>query len=229
MSIHVWEPTNVTRLLTIPPSRRFAHVINLDFFSDLVEVLNHIMETVELGHREQLHCIATVFTILSGQGEVLNIDPLRFYGHLYRNLLVIHAGQSHSDLPVVLRTLHGVLVKRRKHMSHGRLLAFVKRLSLLSATLLPHGTVACLGIVKSVMQLTSSMEILLDTDTSTGSGRYDPLLDDPEYCNAQCTALYEVVALGRHYHPIVRRMAHHIAAGVPATGDGSLAPEIGKL
>lgn len=208
---------------------RFSHVINLDFFSDLVEVLNNIMETVDLGHREQLHCIQTVFTILSGQGEVLNIDPLRFYGHLYRNMLVINAGQNHSDLLIVLRTLFAVLVRRRKHMSHGRMLAFVKRLSTLSVHLQHHGIVACLGIIKTVMQLTSSLEMLLDTDTSTGSGRYSAYLDDPEYCNAQCTALYEMASLSRHYHPIVRKMAHHIASGVPATGDGSLVPEIGKL
>lgn len=223
------DPNSQLLSATLEGLAEFSHVINLDFFSDLVEVLNNIMESVELGHREELHCIATVFTILSGQGEVLNIDPLRFYGHLYRNLLVVNAGQNHGDLLIVLRTLYAVMIRRRKHMSHGRLLAFVKRVATLSVQLLHHGTVSCLGIVKTVMQLTSSLESLLDTDTSHGSGRYDAQLDDPEYCNAQCTALYEMATLGRHYHPIVRKMAHHIAAGVPATGDGSLVPEIGKL
>lgn len=187
------------------------------------------MENEELGYREELHCIQTVFTILSGQGEVLNIDPLRFYGHLYRNLLVINAGKNHSDLLIILRTLNEVLIKRRKNMSHHRMLAFVKRLMTLSMQLMHHGTTSCLGIIKTVLQLTSSLEIILDTDTSVGSGRYKPELNDPEYCNANCTALYEVAALGRHYHPIVRKMAHHIAAGVPASGEGSLIPEIGKL
>lgn len=223
------DPNSQLLSATLEGLAEFSHVINLDFFSDLIEVLHHIMETVELGYREQLHCIQTVFTILSGQGEVLNIDPLRFYGHLYRNMLVINAGKNHSDLPIILQTLFAVLVRRRKHMSLGRMLAFVKRLATLSVQLSHHGTVACLGIVKTVMQLSSTLEILLDTDTSTGSGRYNAMLDDPEYCNASCTALYEMASLGRHYHPVVRRMAHHIAAGVPATGDGSLIPEIGKL
>lgn len=187
------------------------------------------MENEDLGYREELHCIQTVFTILSGQGEVLNIDPLRFYGHLYRNLLLINAGKNHADLLIILRTLNEVLIKRRKNISHHRMLAFVKRLMMLSLQLMHHGTTSCLGIIKTVMQLTSSLEIILDTDCSIGSGRYNPELNDPEYCNANCTALYEVSALSRHYHPIVRKMAHHIAAGVPATGDGSLAPEIGKM
>ncbi|KAI9577207.1 hypothetical protein GQX74_005741 [Glossina fuscipes] len=51
----------------------FAHVINLDFFADLIDVLNRVLETQEdLGYHEQLHCIQTIFAILSGQGEILN-------------------------------------------------------------------------------------------------------------------------------------------------------------
>lgn len=187
------------------------------------------METAELGYREQLHCIQTVFTILSGQGEALNIDPLRFYGHLYRNLLTVNAGQNHGDLLIILRTLNEVLVKRRKNITQQRLLAFVKRLLTLSMQLLHNGTAGCLGIVKTVMQLTSSLDIILDTDTTTGSGRYDPELEDPEFCNANCTTLYEVAALVRHYHPVVRKMAANLAAGVPASGEHSLNPEISKL
>lgn len=45
-----------------------------------------------LNHRDQLMCVQTVFSVLSGQGECLNIDPLRFYTHLYRNLMHINAG-----------------------------------------------------------------------------------------------------------------------------------------
>lgn len=187
------------------------------------------METAELGYREQLHCIQTVFTILSGQGEVLNIDPLRFYGHLYRNLLVCDAGKNHDDVQIIIKTLMEVLVKRRKNISQSRLMAFIKRIVTLSTQLLNHGTMACLGIVKTVMQATSSLEILLDTDTTIGSGKYDPELDDPEFCNANCTALYELAALVRHFHPIVRKVANHIAQDMPATGEGSLPSEIGKL
>lgn len=187
------------------------------------------METEDLGYREELHCISTIFTILSGQGEVLNIDPLRFYGHLYRNMLVVNGGKNHTDLLIILRTLNEVLIKRRKNMTHHRHLAFVKRLVMLSMQLIHNGTAACLGIVKTVMQLTSTLEIILDTDATIGSGRYNAELNDPEYCNANCTALYELTALARSYHPTVRKLAQHIASGVPATGEGSLNPEIGKL
>lgn len=187
------------------------------------------METQDLGYRQQLHCIQTVFTILSGQGEALNIDPLRFYGHLYRNLLACSAGKNHEDFQIILRTLNEVLIKRRKIMTQPRLVAFIKRIAIQSMQLLNNGTLATLGIIKTIMQLSSSMAGLLDTDTSIGSGIYDPYLNDPEYCNGNCTALYELATLSRHFHPTVRKVSMHLAFGAPASGDGSLPPEIGSL
>ncbi|XP_013116892.2 nucleolar complex protein 3 homolog [Stomoxys calcitrans] len=224
------DPTSRVLSAILEGLAEFAHVINLDFFSDLIEVLNNILETQEdLGYREQLHCIKTIFIILSGQGEVLNIDPIRFYQHFYRNMLAVHAGKNHEDFLIILQTLDEVLVKRRRNMSQHRLMAFIKRLLTVSLNLLHHGTLATLGTIKTTFQLTSVLDILLDTDDSIGSGKYDPELEDPEYCNASCTALYELTMLSRHYHPIVRKMATHIANGVPASGEGSLPSEIGKL
>lgn len=79
------------------------------------------------------------------------------------------------------------------------------------------------------MQLNRSVDILLDLDTSVGEGKYQPEIDDPEFANASNTALFETVLLSRHYHPVVRKLAKNIASGVPATGDGSLPLEYGKL
>lgn len=74
---------------------RFAHCINVEFYQDLVRVLEGLLcdEDAPLATRHQLLCVQTVFTILSGQGEFLTIDPSSFYAHLYRNLLPINAGK----------------------------------------------------------------------------------------------------------------------------------------
>ena len=74
-----------------------------------------------------------------------------------------------------------------------------------------------------------SVDILLDPDSSVGQGMYFPELEDPEYCNASNTALWELIALQRHYHPTVRKFARNILLGIPATGDGCLQPELTKL
>ncbi|EDW38133.1 GL12190 [Drosophila persimilis] len=224
------DPTSRVLSAILEGLAEFAHVINLDFFSDLINVLNKILEEQdELGYRERLHCIQTIFVILSGQGEVLNIDPIRFYQHFYRNMLAVQAGKNHDDFTIILRTLDEVLVKRRRNMSQQRLMAFVKRLLTGSLYLLHNGTLATLGTIKQTFQLTSVLDALLDTDCTIGSGRYDPELEDPEYCNAAATSLYELTILARHYHPTVRRLAMHIANGVPASGDGALPTDIGKL
>jgi len=73
------------------------------------------------------------------------------------------------------------------------------------------------------------VDILLDPDSSVGQGMYFPELEDPEYCNASNTALWELIALQRHYHPTVRKFARNILLGIPATGDGCLQPELTKL
>ncbi|XP_055707209.1 nucleolar complex protein 3 homolog [Phlebotomus papatasi] len=224
------DPNSKLLATTLEGLAKFAHVINLEFFSDLVNVLNSIMETVELDYREQLHCIQTVFVMLSGQGEVLNIDPIRFYNHLYRNLLIVHAGKNHGDFLIILKTLTEVLVKRRKDVTYQRLLAFTKRIMTASLQVLHNGSLGCICVAKNMLQLTSkAVDVLLDTETFVGSGRYDPELPDPEYCNANCTLLYEVSALMRHYHPVCVKMARHLAAGAPISGEGSLSVDVAKL
>ena len=40
-------------------------------------------------NRDSLLLVSTVFTILSGQGEALNIDPASFYIHLYNNMFLL--------------------------------------------------------------------------------------------------------------------------------------------
>lgn len=193
-----------------------------------MRVLDRLLKESWIGYREKLHCIQTVLIMLSGQGEALNLDPSRFYTTLYASLLTPHAGRNHDIVQILLQTLSQALIKRRKKLTHQRLIGFTKRLCTLSLQVQHNGTLGCLGMVKNVMQLNKFTDVLLDMDNSMGDGKYLPELDDPEYSNAANTALYELSILSRHYHPVVAKMAKHIAVGVPASGEGSLAPELGK-
>lgn len=129
----------------------------------------------------------------------------------------------------ILATLDSVLLKRRNNITYHRYLAFVKRLSMMSLQLLHNGALGCLGVMRTGMLLNTSLDILLDIDSVVGSGVYDPQVEEPEFSNANCTSLYELTALHRHYHPIVRKFANNIANGVPSSGPGMLPPDIGKL
>lgn len=215
--------------VTLEGLSKFAHAINVEFFSDLIEVMNSLLSMENLGYREQLHCIQTVFTILRGQGELLNIDPARFYTHLYKNLLRVHAGKNESDFESVLITLDNVLLKRRNNITYHRYLAFIKRIAMMALQLSHFGALGCLAVIKSGMILNSSLDILLDTDRTLGSGKYNSEVEEPEFCNANCTLLYELATLARNYHPTVRRLARNVLAGVPNSGPGMLPPDLAKL
>ena len=72
-------------------------MINVDFFHDLVSSFHGLLSSGTLqSTRQVLLCVQTVFVMLSGQGEAINIDPQRFYGHCYRALNDVSLGQSHT-------------------------------------------------------------------------------------------------------------------------------------
>lgn len=131
-------------------------------------------------------------------------------------------------VPTLLETLNLALIKRRKKITSKRIIGFVKRISTASLQVLHGSSISYLALIKLILQMNRAADVLLDLDTSTGDGKFLPELDDPEYCNASTSALFEMTLLGRHYHPIVAKYARHIANGVPSTGPGSLPPEFGK-
>ncbi|XP_076856806.1 nucleolar complex protein 3 homolog [Brachyhypopomus gauderio] len=206
---------------------KFAHLINLEFFDDLLTVLHSLITSNDLSYRESLHCILTAFHILSGQGDVLNIDPLKFYTHLYKTLLTLHAGATNQDTAIALQCLDVMLAKRRKQVTLHRALAFLKRLSTLALHVMPDSSVAILATNRTLVHTFPKCDILLDNDMQ-GSGVYLPELDEPEYCNPQNTCLWELHTLKRHYHPMVRKYATHLLCGAPSEGSGALGMELSR-
>uniref|UniRef100_A0ABI7XS04 Nucleolar complex protein 3 homolog n=1 Tax=Felis catus TaxID=9685 RepID=A0ABI7XS04_FELCA len=182
---------------------------------------------LDLSYQESLHCVQTAFHILSGQGDVLNIDPMKFYTHLYKTLFKLHAGATNEGVEIVLQCLDVMLTKRRKQVSQQRALAFIKRLCTLALHVLPNSSIGILATNRILMHTFPKTDLLLDNE-SQGSGVFLPELDEPEYCNAQNTALWELHALRRHYHPIVQRFAAHLIAGAPSEGSEALKPELSR-
>ncbi|KAG9485036.1 nucleolar complex protein 3 homolog [Eleutherodactylus coqui] len=206
---------------------KYAHLINLEFFDDLLVVLNKLIESGDLNYRESLHCVQTAFNILSGQGDVLNIDPLNFYAHLYKTLYGLSAGSTNDDTAIALQCLELMLTKRRKQVSPQRALAFIKRLSIVALHVLPNSCIGILSTNRGLLQTFPKSDILLDNE-SQGSGLYLPELDEPEYCNAQNSALWELHTLQRHYHPVVRVFAAHLCAGAPSEGSSALRASLSR-
>ncbi|KDQ18509.1 hypothetical protein BOTBODRAFT_63430 [Botryobasidium botryosum FD-172 SS1] len=104
----------------LPPAlegiARFAHLVNIDFFRDLLRVLKELMlrgkvednpEAPEANAvtedqeilRQRLLCIVAAFELLSGQGEALNIDLGEFINHLYAIIPELAVSPSIEDAP----------------------------------------------------------------------------------------------------------------------------------
>ncbi|XP_041370300.1 nucleolar complex protein 3 homolog [Gigantopelta aegis] len=207
---------------------KFAHLINIDFFDDLFTVFKNILESGELQYRQSLQCIQTAFTILSGQGAALNIDPMNFYRHLYQKLLKIHAGSDSKDILIILNCLDLMISKRKRQVSQPRILAFLKRLCTICLQHQPHAVLGILSAVRSLIHNHTSTDLLFDNEAQ-GSGVYLPELDDPEHCHAHNATLWEITTLRNHFHPVVRRFATHISKQCPSTGEGQLIPDLARM
>ncbi|KAJ3744638.1 nucleolar complex-associated protein-domain-containing protein [Lentinula detonsa] len=79
---------------------KYAHLVNIDFFQDLMKVLRGLIlshsndqreeanpEEVVITIRHRLLFIVTAFELLSGQGEALNMDLSDFISYLYASIL----------------------------------------------------------------------------------------------------------------------------------------------
>ncbi|KAF2400715.1 nucleolar complex protein-like protein 3 [Trichodelitschia bisporula] len=99
---------------------RYAHLINQDFFGDLLEALKDLIRDAEEDEeeeqdeqqvrnitREQLLCVVTAFALLQGQeaskaASTLHLDLDFFIGHLYRTL---HGAAMNADIELGAKSL----------------------------------------------------------------------------------------------------------------------------
>jgi nucleolar complex protein 3 len=116
---------------------KFAHLINLEFFEDIIKIMHQLIESNTLTFKSQLHCIKTIFIVLSGQGEALTIDPLKFYSTLYNILLKFDATGDFENTLLLADCINMMFFKRVKQVPTSRLLSFIKRLSTVALQLEP--------------------------------------------------------------------------------------------
>ncbi|RNA30303.1 nucleolar complex 3 -like protein, partial [Brachionus plicatilis] len=181
---------------------KFAHLINLDFFEDLLKLMHEMIESDKLNFRSKLHCIKTIFVVLSGQGEALTIDPMKFYTSLYNILLQLNASGSLDNIYLLADCIDMMFFKRRKQIPTPRILAFIKRLSIVSLQLEPAGTAVVLNILRKLINMNKSSDLLFDNEYQD-SGIYNPELPEPDYSNSQNSTLWEFHLMRRHYNKMI--------------------------
>lgn len=207
---------------------RFAYLINLEFFDDLNSVLCSMMESGKLTDVEKLHGVYTLFTILAGQAESLHIDPHRIYCHMYQGLLNLSHAVDVEHFDLTLKCLEFNILRKKKKISASRILAFTKRVSTVCLQTPVHGTLGLLGAVRNILTNVKGSDILLDSESTLGSGLYLPEVDDPEHCNPQSTAMWELHLLKKHYNPAIKLFSQHLLHGCPSQGRFVLPDKLAK-
>ncbi|XP_050424907.1 nucleolar complex protein 3 homolog [Adelges cooleyi] len=209
---------------------KFSHSINLEFYHDILTVLDSVIKKHQLNVHEQLCCIKTIFVILSGQGSVINIDPVHFYSHLYKVIPELDCCKNHTYLDTFLRTIEALFLTGRKKVTANSTLSFVKRMATLTLHTLHNSALGILSAMRTIIQTNKNTEALLDVDPSYGQGIYDAELLEPEHCNAGSTALWELATLQRHYHPEVCKLSRVVASlTAPQANQTTLRPELAKM
>ncbi|RKP02694.1 hypothetical protein CXG81DRAFT_10501 [Caulochytrium protostelioides] len=211
----------------------FAHLINIEFFSDIFAVLKKLLVTSEsartitasgggerhdvdasprIGLESRLFCVISMIKMLHIQGQALNEDPTQIITALYTITLDVMM-QPNGQLVYRLQTmllsaLDLMFLSRRQNMAD-RLAAFIKRLA---STAMQADAPVALGILALVRQLIIKYPALLallepDEEARVGMGGFQPEVDQPELANAFATSLWELVELTAHWHPIVGEYA----------------------
>lgn len=194
---------------------KFCHLIDIQFFDDLINILFNLMKSDLLDTNQALNCCLTVFTILAQKESILDIDHQRFYCRLYQILPEIDCHTKSETILILLKCLEIMIIRKRRQISFSRVLAFMKRCAIISLQCNESTAFAIMSFLRRLLIDHPKSDLLLDVE-SIGSGMYLPYLDDPETCSANATHLWELQLLRRHVDQNVRLLVEHILKGCPS-------------
>ncbi|EGT43553.1 hypothetical protein CAEBREN_04394 [Caenorhabditis brenneri] len=213
---------------------KFAHLLSIEFYEDIVSTMENMVQNDNLKPLDQLHCINTVFVILSGDGQLLNIDPSKFYRLAYRVLNYLpfekRPDQRKNQVVMASKTLETMLVIRRKAVPLSRVAAFVKRLLSIATVLDDFPALCIVSLVRSLFIAHPKLSSMIEDEEGGAPGIYRQDLDDPDVANALATDVRdELSMLARRRNVELSRFANNILYGVPSTGIFKLNPQLSSL
>lgn len=213
---------------------KFAHLLSIEFYEDIVSTMENMVTNENLKSLDQLHCINTVFVILSGDGQLLNIDPSKFYRLAYRVLNHLpfekRPEQRKNQIVMAAKTLETMLVIRRKAVPLSRVAAFVKRLLSIATVLDDFPALCIVSLVRSMFIAHPKLSSMIEDEEGGAPGIFRQDIDDPDVANALATDVRdELSMLARRRNVELSRFANNILYGVPSTGIFKLNPQLSSL
>eukprot|EP00803_Ostreobium_quekettii_P010290 evm.model.scf_1207.4 EVM.evm.TU.scf_1207.4 scf_1207:16888-32564(-) len=214
---------------------KYSHLLSVEYFADLLQVLQQLLNSASLPLLERLRCLLTASDILRGEGSALNVDRQHYYQQLYLTLKeagpdeqlrdvalpemqdassldAVQQVSANGNLGVLMVQVVNQMLCETKSFDHSRLAAFAK---ILMYTGMHQETGCLMGIVAVVNRLllrNYRVRGMLDGDGSApAAGRgYDPAADDPSEAGGLSATLWDLCVLSRHYHPHVAQAARQV-------------------
>ncbi|KRZ44543.1 Nucleolar complex protein 3 -like protein [Trichinella pseudospiralis] len=204
---------------------KFGHLINVDFFDGLFSTLQSILKTGKLPVIDALHCVYSVYQLLSNEGQALNVDPYYFQNCLYMLFRKIMNVKQRTlfirQFELYLKCLDVIINKRRKEISKNRVAAYIKRMASAFHQMNEPELIASLLAIRSYFMSHPNLECMLDTEEQLANP-YFSNVDDLEHCGAIACKLDELQELKNHPSALVRHLTMHILNNFPTTGRRAL-------
>ncbi|KAG6554448.1 hypothetical protein Mapa_003826 [Marchantia paleacea] len=204
---------------------KYAHLINVDFMGDLLDVLRALASGGKVSEDEEfsegttsvwerLQCCIIAFKIVKNNMDALNIDLREFYVRFYNLLFeAIFVREEEKSGEILAQALHAMLWDGR-HTDMQRAAAFVKRLSTLAFHLESAEAMAALVTVRHLLVRYKKCRNILENDgggtVGGGISTFSPEGDDPDLSGALSTILWESSLLAEHCNPHIATIASTI-------------------
>ena len=143
---------------------KHVHLINIDYFDDLLAVLKNISKQHQaeflqgldsnLGH-VALNCISAVFTLMDTMGDAISVDLNEFYSVLYTEIIRIgtkHSINEDKEMEMLIKCIE-YLLKKNRQVPIERIAAFVKRLATLSLASNTNKSLVCIKVINSSIKV----------------------------------------------------------------------------
>eukprot|EP00080_Pristionchus_pacificus_P014601 PDM74621.1 hypothetical protein PRIPAC_41977 [Pristionchus pacificus] len=216
---------------------KFAHLLNVEFFSDMIKCMEELIDNQDLSILDTLNCVNTVFVILSGDGQALNVDPFRFYKSVYELLPALPFQKDHAVrrklCALMARCLDKMINARRKQVPLSRVAGFARRIMLTCVVLDDICALPLMAVTRTFFVSHPKLLILVETaeeEEGGGSVMYNANHGDPDSANAlRSDATLELSRLAKRRHRLLSSIGRNILNGVPSTGMHRVDPDAVSL
>uniref|UniRef100_A0A1I8B0F2 NOC3-like protein n=1 Tax=Meloidogyne hapla TaxID=6305 RepID=A0A1I8B0F2_MELHA len=217
---------------------KFVHLINIDFYDDLMQHLGRLVEQKQLKVTETLNCIHTASHIFTCEGQAIEVDLQKFYKALYNvmpNICFQPEGELQNQILLLIESLQLLLIKRRKSVSIKKAASFTKRLALITVGINfidSNCAAALLLLLRRIFSSFPSLKPMIgnnqnkeeEDDFIVDNGQYRPDCSDPDYSNSMGTSIrgeLELI-LKNQNNQLIKMLVLHLLNGLPLTGKNRL-------